>query len=153
MGLWGTQPPASAAARAAQRSEPDTGFGPRASDHLGPLVYGTGLPCPLICFRRLLASLLVICKRVLTETDRLTNRDHCVMMEGVATPGSMWPRLCAELPALTRSAETAVVISAYGPLTRAPLRSSMAVGNGNREGDSASRTGSCGRASTVLATP
>lgn len=75
-------------------------------------------------------------------------------MDGAAAPGSTWPQLCAELPSLTRSAETAVVISAYGPLTRAPLRSSMAAGNRNREGGgSASRTGPCGRASTVLATP
>lgn len=55
-------------------------------------------------------------------------------MDRAAAPGSIWPRLCAELPSLTRSAETAVVISAYGPLTRAPLRSSMAAGNRNREG-------------------
>lgn len=43
---------------------------------LGLLVYRTGRPCPLICFRRLLASLLAVCTGVLVETDHFAIRDH-----------------------------------------------------------------------------
>lgn len=65
---------------------------------------------------------------LLSET---THHNSCDGRGG--RPASTWPRLCDELRILTRSADTAVVMSAYGPLTRAPLRSSMAAGDRNPE--------------------
>ena len=65
---------------------------------------------------------------LLSET---THHNSCDGRGG--RPASTWPRLCDELRTLTRSADTAVVMSAYGPLTRAPLRRSMAAGDRSPE--------------------